>query len=221
MFAGLIQDLGKIQSLERKGEGFFLTVATVLPLSDVKIGDSMAVDGVCLTVVRLSGRTFTAEVSPETLKRTTLSKAAAGRQVNLEKSLRVSDFLGGHLVSGHVDGTGEVVRVLEEGNSWRYRFRAPREIARYLIEKGSVAVDGISLTVAEIEEPEFAVAVIPHTAQTTTLGEKKAGDPVNLEIDPLAKYVEKFLRQAGRPTVKESRLDAGFLAQHGFLKPRE
>jgi riboflavin synthase len=141
--------------------------------------------------------------------------------VNLEKSLRLSDFLGGHLVSGHVDGTGEVVGVLKEGNSWRYRFRAPQEIARYLIEKGSVAVDGISLTVAEIEEPEFAVAVIPHTAQSTTLGVKKAGDPVNLEIDPIAKYVEKFLRQTDRPAAKGSRLDAGFLGRHGFLKPRE
>jgi riboflavin synthase len=221
LFTGLIQDLGKIQSLERRGEGIFLTVATGLPLGDVKIGDSIAVDGVCLTVVRLSPRAFTAEVSPETLNRTTLSKAPAGRPVNLEKALRVSDFLGGHLVSGHVDGTGEVVSVFVEGNAWRYRFRAPQEIGRYLIEKGSVAVDGISLTVAEIEEPEFAVAVIPHTAQSTTLGMKKAGDPVNLEIDPIAKYVEKFLRQGERPAAKGSRLDAGFLAQHGFLKPRE
>jgi riboflavin synthase len=221
LFTGLIQDLGKIQSLERRREGVFLTVATGLALNDVKTGDSIAVDGVCLTVVRLSGRDFTAEVSPETLNRTTLSKAAAGRPVNLEKSLRVSDFLGGHLVSGHVDGTGEVVRVLVEGNAWRYRFRAPQEISRYLIEKGSVAVDGISLTVAEIAEPEFAVAVIPHTARSTTLGGKKAGDSVNLEIDPIAKYVEKFLRQGERPEAQSSRLDAGFLAQHGFLKPRE
>ena len=221
MFTGLIQDLGKIQSLERRGEGVFLTVATGLTLSDMKIGDSIAVDGVCLTVVRLSNRTFTAEVSPETLDRTTLAKTSAGRPVNLEKSLRVSDFLGGHLVSGHVDGIGAVVSVLAEGNAWRYRFRVPPEIGRYLIEKGSVAVDGISLTVAEIEEPEFTVAVIPHTAQSTTLRMKKAGDPVNLEIDPIAKYVEKFLRQVGRPAAKGSRLDAGFLAQHGFMKPRE
>ena len=198
-----------------------MTVATGLALDEVKIGDSIAVDGVCLTVVRLSNRTFTAEVSPETLNRTTLSKAAGGRLVNLEKPLRVSDFLGGHLVSGHVDGMGKVVSVLAEGNAWRCRFRAPQEISRYLIEKGSVAVDGISLTVAEIAEPEFAVAVIPHTAQSTTLGMKKAGDAVNLEVDPIAKYVEKFLRQVQRPSEKGSRLDAGFLAQHGFLKTRE
>jgi riboflavin synthase len=221
LFTGLIQDLGKIRSLERRGEGAFLTVATGLALNDVRVGDSIAVDGVCLTVIRLGSGAFTAEVSPETLGRTTLARARAGRAVNLEKSLRVSDFLGGHLVSGHVDGTGEVAGIVVEGNSWRYRFRAPEEIARYLIEKGSVAVDGISLTVAELAEPEFAVAVIPHTAQTTTLGIRKAGDPVNLEIDPLAKYVEKFLRQAERPAGKGSRLDAAFLAEHGFLKPRE
>jgi riboflavin synthase len=221
LFTGLIQDIGKIQSLDRKGEGVFLSVVTRLTLSDVKIGDSISVDGACLTVVKLSHSAFTADVSLETLKRTTLAKAGAGQRVNLEKSLRFSDFLGGHLVSGHVDGTGEIIKILPEGNSWRYRFRAPQEISRYLIEKGSVAVDGISLTVAEIEEPEFTVAVVPYTAQSTTLGLKKIGDPVNLEIDPIAKYVEKFLRQADRVTQKNSRIDADFLAQHGFMKTRE
>lgn len=221
MFTGLIQALGKIESLEKRGGGAVLTVGTDLPLDDMKIGDSIAVDGVCLTVVGRSARSFTAEISPETLRRSTLAQAAPGRPVNLEKSLRLSDFLGGHLVSGHVDGTGEVVRVLREGSGWRYRFRAPREIGRYLIEKGSVAVDGISLTVAGIEEPEFEAAVVPHTAGATTLGMKKPGDPVNLEIDPIAKYVEKFLGRAERSRERASRLDAAFLAEHGFLKPRE
>ena len=221
MFTGLIQDIGRIQSLERKGEGTFLTVATRLPLDDVKIGDSIAVSGACLTVVKLSGNTFTAEVSPETLQRTTLSRAGVGQGVNLEKSLRVSDFLGGHLVSGHVDGTGEVLTILPEGNSRRYYFRAPEAITRYLIEKGSVAVDGISLTVAEIEGSNFSAAVLPYTAQATTLGTKKIGDPVNLEIDLIAKYVEKFLRQTGRGPAKSSRIDADFLAEHGFMNPRE
>ena len=142
----------------------------------MKIGDSIAVDGVCLTVVRLSNRAFTAEVSPETLNRTTLSKTSAGRPVNLEKALRVSDFLGGRLVSGHVDGTGEVVSVFVEGNAWRYRFRAPPGDRPISIEKGSVAVDGISLTVGS-RGTEFAVAVIPHTAQSTTLGEEKIRGP--------------------------------------------
>ena len=221
MFTGLIQDIGAIQSLERRGGGIFLSVATRLPLNDVKIGDSVAVDGACLTVIQLSAGAFTAEVSGETLKRTTLVEAGAGRRVNLEKSLRVSDFLGGHLVSGHVDGTGEIVKVTPEANSWRYHFRASFEISRYLIEKGSVAVDGISLTVAQIEDPEFAAAVLPFTAQSTTLGRKKAGDRVNLEIDPIAKYVEKFLRQGDRPAQKSSRIDGDFLAKHGFMKIRE
>lgn len=221
MFTGLIQDIGRIQSLERKGEGVFLSVVTRMTLSDVKIGDSIAVDGICLTVIHLSHEAFTADVSMETLKRTTLSKAGAGMAVNLEKSLRVSDFLGGHLVSGHVDGMGEVIKILPEGNSWRYRFRAPQEISRYLIEKGSVAVDGISLTVAEIEKQEFAIAVVPHTARSTTLGMRKVGDAVNLEVDPIAKYVEKFLRQDAQGDRKRSRIDADFLAQHGFMKTRE
>jgi riboflavin synthase len=221
LFTGIIQDIGRIQSLERKGEGIFLTVATRLPLDDVKIGHSIAVSGACLTVVKLSGNTFTAEVSPETLQRTTLSRAGVGQAVNLEKSLRVSDFLGGHLVSGHVDGTGEVLTILPEGNSRRYYFRAPEEITHYLIEKGSVAVDGISLTVAEIEGPNFGAAVLPYTAQATTLGTKKIGDPVNLEIDPIAKYVEKFLHQTGRGPAKSSHIDADFLAKHGFMNPRE
>lgn len=221
MFTGLIQDIGRIQALERGGGGIFLTVATRLPLDDVRIGDSISVSGACLTVVKLLEQAFTAEVSPETLQRTTLSRAGVGQTVNLEKSLKFSDFLGGHLVSGHVDGTGEILKILPEGNSRRYRFRAPEEIGRYLIEKGSVAVDGISLTVAQIEGSDFDAAVLPYTAQATTLGAKKIGDPVNLEIDLIAKYVEKFLRQTGRGPARGSRINADFLAEHGFMKPRE
>jgi riboflavin synthase len=133
----------------------------------------------------------------------------------------MSDPLGGHLVSGHVDGTGEILEIVPEGNSWRYRFRVPREIGRYLVEKGSVAVDGISLTVAECADEEFAVSVIPHTARSTTLGEKKAGDRVNLESDLIAKYVEKFLRQKEGPDQRPSRIDSAFLARHGFSKSME
>ncbi|HEX7371955.1 MAG TPA: riboflavin synthase, partial [Thermodesulfobacteriota bacterium] len=178
-------------------------------------------DGVCLTVVRMSGTAYTVEVSPETLRRSTLSAARQGHPVNLETALRMSDPLGGHLVSGHVDGTGEILEVIPEGNSWRYRFGISREIGRYLIEKGSVAVDGISLTVAECGDQEFTVSVIPHTAQSTTLGKKKPGDRVNLENDIIAKYVEKFVRQREDPGKPPSRIDASFLAQHGFTKSRE
>ncbi len=221
MFTGLIQDVGQIQAIEPAGGGFRLTISTRLDLGSIKTGDSIAVDGVCLTVVGRSGAAFTAEVSPETLRRSTLASARQGFPVNLETALRMSDPLGGHLVSGHVDGTGEIREVIPEGNSWRYRFQAPRDISRYLIEKGSVAVDGISLTVAECGEEEFTASVIPHTARSTTLGKKKAGDRVNLENDLIAKYVEKFLRPREDPGGKASKIDASFLAQHGFLKPTE
>jgi riboflavin synthase len=221
MFTGLIQDVGKIQAVEPAGGGVRLTLSTRLDLASLKIGDSISVDGVCLTVVRMSGTAFTAEVSPETLRKSTLSAARQGRPVNLETALKMSDPLGGHLVSGHVDGTGEILEVIPEGNSWRYRFGTSREISRYLVEKGSVAVDGISLTVAECGDNEFTVSVIPHTAQSTTLGNKKAGDRVNLENDIIAKYVEKFLRQREDPGKPTSKIDASFLAQHGFTKSRE
>jgi riboflavin synthase len=221
MFTGLIQDVGKIQAVEPAGGGVRLTLSTRLDLASLKIGDSISVDGVCLTVVRMSGTAFTAEVSPETLRKSTLSAARQGHPVNLETALKMSDPLGGHLVSGHVDGTGEILEVIPEGNSWRYRFGTSREISRYLVEKGSVAVDGISLTVAECGDNEFTVSVIPHTAQSTTLGNKKAGDRVNLENDIIAKYVEKFLRQREDPGKPTSRIDASFLSQHGFTKSRE
>jgi riboflavin synthase len=221
MFTGLIQDVGKIQAVEPAGGGVRLTVSTRLDLGLFKVGDSISVDGVCLTVVRMSGTTFTVEVSPETLRRSTLATAKQNHPVNLETALRMSDPLGGHLVSGHVDGTGEILEVEPEGNSWRYRFRVPREISRYLVEKGSVAVDGVSLTVAECGDEEFSVSLIPHTAQSTALGRKRAGDRVNLENDIIAKYVEKFLRQKEDPAQQPSRIDATFLARHGFKKSME
>ncbi len=218
MFTGLIQDIGGIQSLEQRGEGVSLTIRTQLDLRSIKVGDSMSVEGVCLTVVKVSGRTFSVEVSPETLGRTTLAGLREGQPVNLEAALKMSDLLGGHLVSGHVDGTGEIAEVAREGNSWRYRFRVPPEVGRYLIEKGSVAVDGISLTVAECRDQEFSVSIIPHTAERTTLGKKKAGDKVNLENDLIAKYVEKFVHRAGMPAPQSTRINAAFLAEHGFGK---
>lgn len=218
MFTGLIQDIGQIKSVERKEDGLSLTISTRCDLKSAKVGDSIAVDGVCLTIVKLSGRTFAVEVSPETIQRTSLASVREGQRVNLEMALKMSDPLGGHLVSGHVDGTGEIMAIVPEGNSFRYRFRVNPEISHYLIEKGSVAVDGISLTVAECGQEEFSVSVIPHTAAATTLGKKKAGDRVNVENDLIAKYVEKFVRQGDRMLKKNSRIDESFLAEHGFTK---
>ena len=221
MFTGLIQDVGEIQTLEPRQGGVRMTISTRLELGSLKIGDSIAVDGVCLTVVKFLGAAFVVEASPETLQKTTLAKARQGQRVNLETALRMSDPLGGHLVAGHVDGTGEILEVIPEGNSWRYRFGVPPEIGRYLVKKGSVAADGISLTVADCGDQEFTASVIPHTAQATTLGSKKAGDRVNLESDLVAKYVEKFVRQGESRGPQASTLDAAFLAKHGYLKSME
>ncbi len=207
--------------MEPQQGGVRLGISTRLNLGSVKIGDSISVDGVCLTVIRLEGKTFTVEVSPETLQKTTLTEARQGQRVNLETALRMSDLLGGHLVAGHVDGTGEILEVIPEGNSWHYRFRVPPEISRYLVEKGSVAVDGISLTVAQFRDEEFTISVIPHTAQASTLGEKKAGDRVNLENDMIAKYVEKFVRQGEIQGARASAINSTFLAKHGFMKTLE
>lgn len=218
MFTGLVRDVGKIQSLDRRGGGICLTISTRLDLRDAKIGDSMAVDGVCLTMVKISERTFTVEVSPETLRRTTLATAQVGHPVNLEAALKMSDPMGGHFVTGHVDGIGDIIEIVPEGKATRYRFRVPKEIGRFLIEKGSVAVDGISLTVADCRGQEFSVSLISHTAQNTTLGKKKVGDRVNLENDLIGKYVEKFLHQRQDQPEKSAPMDEAFLAKHSFLK---
>ncbi len=220
LFTGLIQDIGKIQRAERRDRGLELTIATGLDLSGVRIGDSIAVDGACLTVIQRTPPNFIAEVSKETLERTTLARAREGQPVNLEPALKMTDALGGHFVTGHVDGTGEVTGIVPEGNSFRYRFRVPPSVARYLIAKGSIAVDGISLTVADCEGEEFSASLLPYTLQQTTLGKKKAGDPVNLEGDLLAKYVEKFLRPEEGPGKgkSNSRLSLSFLEEQGFIK---
>jgi riboflavin synthase len=218
LFTGLIQDLGKVQRIERRERGLELTIATGLDLSGVRTGDSIAVDGACLTVIRRRSATFTAEVSKETLERTTLAKAKEGQVVNLEPALKMTDALGGHFVTGHVDGTGEIIGIVPEGNSFRYRFRGSPAVARFLVEKGSIAVDGISLTVADCEGQDFSTSVLPYTADQTTLGKKTVGDSVNLEGDLIAKYVEKFLRPGESSGAGNSRLSLSFLEEQGFIK---
>lgn len=214
----MIQGRGRIISVERYGESTSLKISTNLNLDSVKIGNSIAVDGICLTVVKLAGQNFVVDVSPETKERTTLRKIKEGQEVNLEFPLKMSDPLGGHFVAGHVDGTGEITAIIAEGNSWRYHFRTAPEITKYLIQKGSVAVDGISLTVVECGREEFSVVVIPHTATKTTLGKKRVGDQVNIEVDLLAKYVEKFLRDREISAPRQSKIDKAYLAEHGFIK---
>ncbi|ADL56347.1 riboflavin synthase [Gallionella capsiferriformans] len=195
MFSGIIADVGIItRAVDREG-GLRLSVeAEVLGMDDVQIGDSIAVNGVCLTVVTLSGREFTVDVSRETLS-CTVGLAHQGAHVNLEKALRLSDRLGGHLVSGHVDGVGSVVAFNDIGESWRLVVRAPQSLAKYIAVKGSITINGVSLTVNHVAGAEFEVNLIPHTLDVTTLNELKTGAQVNLEIDLIARYVERMMQK--------------------------
>ncbi|MGH2867966.1 MAG: riboflavin synthase [Solirubrobacteraceae bacterium] len=192
MFTGLVADLGRIADAERSSEGVRLTIAS--PLSaELGEGDSVAVNGVCLTATAIADGAFAAEVMNETLTRSSLNEVGTGTEVNLELPLRATDRLGGHVVQGHVDGVGEVVEVTADGFARRVRVRAPTDVLRYVVSKGSVAVDGVSLTVADIDRASFTVSLIPETLQRTNLGRISPGAIVNLEVDVLAKYVEKLV----------------------------
>jgi len=193
VFSGIIEDLGTVQSLKPSDKGMLITLRTALPVARIKLGDSIAVNGACLTVIEKARGTIAMEVSAETLRRTVLGKLNLGDRVNLERSLTLGTLLNGHLVSGHVGGVGKIVSIKPEGDSRLYVFEAPTSEARYLVEKGSVAVDGISLTVFSIRGRRFTCAIIPHTLKMTTLGVKGVGSAVNIESDMLGKYVEKFL----------------------------
>ena len=193
MFSGIVEDLGTVQGLKPSEKGVLITLRTALPVSRIKLGDSIAVNGACLTVIEKQRGTIAMEVSAETLRRTVLGKLNPGDRVNLERSLTLGTLLNGHLVSGHVGGVGKIVSIKPEGDSRLYVFEAPASEARYLVEKGSVAVDGTSLTVFGIRGRRFTCAIIPHTLKMTTLGVKGVGSAVNIESDMLGKYVEKFL----------------------------
>ena len=192
MFTGLVQDLGQIVGVERSIDGVRLSVASTLT-GELANGDSVAVNGVCLTATAVDGGSFVAEVMNETLSRSSLRDAAAGSEVNLELALRASDRLGGHIVQGHVDGVGTVLALSDDGFARRVEIEAPKEVLRYVVEKGSIAVDGISLTVTGLGETSFNVSLIPETLERTNLGHAAPGTTVNLEVDVLAKYVEKLL----------------------------
>jgi riboflavin synthase len=212
MFTGIIQTVGRIARLERRGGDVRLHVDTAaLDLSDVQPGDSIAVSGVCLTAIELGAGSFAADVSNETLSLTTLGQLKAGDPVNLEKALRLADRLGGHLVSGHVDGVGKVVSVTPDARSQRWTFEVPVDLARYIAAKGSICIDGTSLTVNEVAGTRFGVNLIPHTVAHTAFHAKRPGDAVNVEVDVIARYVERLIG-SGQPP----RLDEAFLTQHGF-----
>ncbi|MBE0595799.1 MAG: riboflavin synthase [Desulfuromonadales bacterium] len=216
MFTGLIEDLGHLRELRHTGAGARLTVATALPMAELAIGESIAVNGACLTVTAFGGGTFSADVSPETLERSTLGRLTSGTPVNLERALRLSDRLGGHLVTGHIDAIATVASRVREGNAERFTFRLDPVYLRHLVEKGSVAIDGISLTVNAVAADSFGVAVIPHTLSITTLKLCRPGDQVNIETDLIGKYLERLL-QAAPGGEKRPAVDLQFLAKHGFL----
>jgi riboflavin synthase len=206
MFTGIIQTTARVERVLARGGGARLTLAPTRRLSRLVLGESIAVDGACLTVTSGNGKHFTVDVSPETLRRTTAAALARGGRVNLERSLRLGDRLGGHIVLGHVDGVGRLDAVTPEGDWVLYRFRAPRPIWPYLVEKGSIAVDGVSLTLFRCQDGRFTVAMIPHTLAETTLAERVPGDRVNLEADVMLKHIEALLRRArpGHLTGKSS-----------------
>jgi riboflavin synthase len=219
MFTGIIQSVGKVSAIASNASGDWKLTLTVgkLDMSDVALGDSIAVNGVCLTVVAMTASSFVADVSNETLNVSAFKQLAVGSPVNLEKALRLADRLGGHMVSGHVDAVGNVASIMVDGASWRYAFTMPKAIAHYVAHKGSITINGVSLTVNEVSDSSFTVNLVPHTLQETNLGELRAGSVVNLEVDVIARYLERLLTgQSAKP--QESKLTAGYLAEHGFWK---
>ena len=215
MFTGIIEEIGTIRTINRGAASAVLTIAAETVLKDVHLGDSIAVNGVCLTVTSFSKNQFTADVMHETLNRSSLGSLTVGSHVNLERAMAANGRFGGHIVSGHIDGTGTITALRKDDNAVWYTISASQELLRYIVEKGSIAIDGISLTVAEVGESWFSISAIPHTVAVTTLGEKRPGDTVNLENDVIGKYVEKLLRPQPQETAKSS-LTLEFLAQHGF-----
>ncbi len=196
MFTGIVQEVAFLKVRQPLQTGERYTIESSVEASHIELGESIALDGACMTVVSAEGRTFDVEISKESLERTTLGERAAGDGLNMERSMRANDRVGGHFVSGHVDGTGKIVAIEPQGDSWVYRFSAAPEIARLLVEKGSIAIDGISLTCFACDKDTFDVAVIRHTAENTTLGRKSVGASVNLENDTLGKYVAKLVDAA-------------------------
>jgi len=222
VFTGIIEGIGTIAGIRSTGQGRCLTVEAGFTLDDVNTGDSISVNGACLTVVSVGRDRFSADVSPETLSKTALHRLRSGSRVNLEQALRYSDRLGGHLVSGHIDGVGKLSRRETAGNAILLEFEIAEMLSRYIIQKGSVAVDGVSLTVNRCDRHSFGVSIIPHTTKETTLEQLRLGDPVNIETDMIGKYVEHFLlykeADGEGKSLARSEINLQFLAENGFLR---
>ncbi len=220
MFTGIIEAIGTLQAMEQKNGDARVTIQTgSLSLADVQLGDSIAMNGVCLTVVKLLDRSFSADVSAETLTLTTLANLKIGDAVNLEKALTPTTRLGGHLVSGHVDGVGKIVSRQNDARSVRFSIKAPNELAKYIAKKGSICVDGTSLTVNEVNGAVFELNIVPHTLKETTMSRFQVGTRINLEVDLLARYLERLLQgdAAAQPT-SQGVVTEALLAEHGFIR---
>lgn len=215
MFTGLVEEVGQVRRVIRGSHSAVLEIACHTVLEGTKIGDSIAVDGICLTVTALSPAYFSADVMPETLLRSNLSTLSRGSVVNLERALTANGRFGGHIVSGHIDGTGTITRIHRDDTAIWYTITCHAALLRYIVEKGSVAIDGISLTVARVTTQDFSVSAIPHTVAVTTLGKRREGDVVNLECDIIGKYVAKLLGSV-EPLSTKSAMSLEFLAEHGF-----
>lgn len=217
MFTGIVEELGIVRSLRLLPESGQLTVAGEKVLKGTQIGDSIAINGVCLTAIRQSEREFTVDVMAETLAKTNLTELKSGSRVNLERALQLQTRLGGHLVSGHIDGVGNIRRISPWGIAQVYEISAPPTLLSYMLPKGSIAIDGISLTIIDVESDYFTVSLIPHTFEQTTLGFKGIGASVNLETDLIGKYVARFMGVNTASSKNKQDLSLGFLAEHGFI----
>jgi len=217
MFTGIIEATGTIAGVKSsEGDSLLQISCDELDMSDVQLGDSIAVNGVCLTAIKYTNSEFTADVSAETLSRSCFQHCKTGDPVNLEKALQANGRLGGHMVSGHVDGIGEVVARYQDARSWRFQIKAPKDIAHYIAEKGSITVDGISLTVNSVSDFVFDVNIVPHTIANTNMGSYEVGTKVNLEVDLIARYLERLLTKEDLGSTIKSSLTKEFLADNGF-----
>ena len=212
MFTGIIEEIGTVRRIEHGAKGARLTIQAKTVLEDTRIGDSIATNGVCLTVVSMTDDSFSADVMAESLRRSSLGTLQGGSPVNLERAMAANGRFGGHIVSGHIDGTGTIASQKREDNAVWVKIKTPAPLLRYIVEKGSIAIDGVSLTVAAVTDTDFSVSIIPHTGTQTILLGKKPGDPVNLECDVIGKYVEKLTAPH-----KTGGISTNFLAENGFL----
>lgn len=219
MFTGLIEEVGKISAIRSGQNSYQFSIKANVVLEDVKIGDSICTNGACLTLTEVTSQGFTVDVMSETVEKTNFSELKIGSKVNLERALRLSDRLGGHLVSGHIDGIGKIKAIHKDDIAWRIHISASQAILDQMLDKGSIAIDGISLTIIKVKNDSFEVSIIPHTAKETTLLAKKINDTVNLETDMIGKYVQRFITQGTTQTDNQPKksLDMDFLAKNGFL----